>query len=154
MYIFGIDMPLVELFFVLTLGSAIFVAVFVYLTLKILQINRKLDYFLGEERQDLQMMQGIMNDMKSIGRSETKHLSSLGRLKTRVQKAKMPVRQKQAIQAQLSKHHEEKLTLINKREELKKKIQDYYTSMKQTFTETKKSRPENVISNIFARSKR
>lgn len=154
MYIFGIDMPLVELFFVLTLGSAIFVALFVYLTLKIMQINRKLDYFLGEERQDLQVMQNIMNDMKSIGRTESQHLSSLGRLKTTVQRAKIPVKQKQAISSEIDRQHQEKLELINKREELKNKIQEYYNRMKQTFTESRKSTPERVISNIFTRPKR
>ncbi len=63
-YIFGLDIPLIEVFFILLIIGIILAAVIVYIIVKIMQMNKKMDYVLSQEKKKLVQFSDITEKEK------------------------------------------------------------------------------------------
>lgn len=70
-YIFGIDMPLIELLFTFAVGSIIILTGLIYIIVKAAVINRKMNKLLSKEREDLRLLETeIARQAEDLGRLE------------------------------------------------------------------------------------
>ena len=52
MFVFGIDIPLVEIILLLAVVILVMLILFIYLTVKIIEMNRRMDKFSAEEQKE------------------------------------------------------------------------------------------------------
>jgi hypothetical protein len=82
MYVFGVDVPLVELFLVVTVFIAILFALLVYTVVKIVQINKKLDQVMDEEDEALKDFKKLSTEEGEVREDAEKELKALNSIKT------------------------------------------------------------------------
>ena len=64
MYLFGIDLPLVEMFFIFLILGIITVGALIYLLVSILQTNKKMYLMLQQEKKNLKEVSDLTDDEK------------------------------------------------------------------------------------------
>ena len=63
-FVFGIDIPLVELVFLLTLGLIVLCGLLVYIIIKQNQLNKRIDTILGKENLELSSLKKVAKEEK------------------------------------------------------------------------------------------
>ena len=64
MYVFGVDIPLVEIFFVLTIVSILILFLLIFITIEVIVTNRKLTKMLREEHKSISELDDIQKELK------------------------------------------------------------------------------------------
>ena len=94
-YVFGIDLPLMELFFVFLIAGVILAVILLYVMYKVMQINRKMDFVLRqekkkyeefstlteEERKEIQALRRTMAEMDRIVSEEESAVQAIEKIK-------------------------------------------------------------------------
>ena len=77
MYVFGIDIPLVEIFFVLTIVSIIILFLLIFITIEVISTNRKLTRMLREEHKSINELDDIQKELKETKEETEKDMALL-----------------------------------------------------------------------------
>jgi biopolymer transport protein ExbB/TolQ len=86
MYVFGIDIPLVEIFFVMAVFVVIMIALLVYLIARVHQINRRILKLSSAEKRDVISLKAIEGDMEKIKEETEQDICLLSNIKDELDK--------------------------------------------------------------------
>ncbi len=81
MYVFGLDVPLVEIFFFMTVIMLIMVVMLFYLIVSIKEINKKIKRVMAEEKDEIKGLNALRRDMARIERETEKDMVFLSKIK-------------------------------------------------------------------------
>lgn len=86
MYVFGVDIPLVEIFFVMAGFVVIMIALLVYLTAKVHQMNRRILRLTADEKKDVGSLRAIEGDMLRVKNETEQDICLLSNIKDELDK--------------------------------------------------------------------
>ena len=86
MYVFGVDIPLVEIFFVMAGFVVIMIALLVYLIAKVHQMNKRILRLTSDEKKDVGELKLIEGDMLKVKNETEQDICLLSNIKDELDK--------------------------------------------------------------------
>lgn len=86
MYVFGVDIPLVEIFFVMAGFVVIMIALLVYLIARVHQMNKRILRLTSDEKKDVGSLKSIEGDMLKVKNETEQDICLLSNIKDELDK--------------------------------------------------------------------
>lgn len=128
MYVFGVDIPLVEIFFVMAVFVVVMIALLMYLIARVHQINRKVEKLNVAEKKDLGSLKAIEEGMVKLKDETEQDICLLSNIKDEINRVlktswKGLVIEKKALK---KVHKKVKRKIKEKKRKLKEKLPPEY----------------------------